>query len=127
SSTIFNSCARLSSRPTLARGRRSSGFSLPLWCPMRHCHTLIVILLVAPTLAGAQISAREASAAKGSAESPAAGALPGWLSVGGQLRTRAEAYRNGGFRPDNSDQYLLTRVLLNARVHPTRATSLFVE
>ncbi|HYU51464.1 MAG TPA: alginate export family protein, partial [Gemmatimonadaceae bacterium] len=81
----------------------------------------------APALAGAQLSAREGSAAKAGGESPSAGALPRWLSVGGQLRARAEAYRNGGFRPDNSDQYLLTRVLLSARVHPTRATSLFVE
>jgi alginate export protein len=94
---------------------------------MRQCHAVVLSLLVAPTLAGAQISAREASAAKGGAESPVAGALLGWLSVGGQLRARGEAYRNGGFRPDNSDQYLLTRVLLNARVYPTRATSLFVE
>lgn len=52
---------------------------------------------------------------------------PGRVSVGGQLRARAEAYENGGFKPDNSDQYVLTRVLLNARVRPTNATSLFVE
>ena len=50
-----------------------------------------------------------------------------WLSVGGQLRARVEAYENGGFKPDNSDQYILTRILLNARVRPTNGTSLFVE
>src|SRR5205085_501146 len=53
--------------------------------------------------------------------------IPAWLSIGGQLRVRAEAYDNGGFKPDNSDQYLLTRVLLDARVRPTRNTLLFVE
>src|SRR5438874_11196105 len=74
---------------------------------MRPCPGLLVGLLVtAPTLTAQ---------------------TPEWLSVGGQLRARAEAYNNGGFRPDNSDQYVLTRVLLNARVRPTRNTSLFVE
>ena len=74
---------------------------------MRPCPGLLVGLLVtAPTLTAQ---------------------TPEWLSVGGQLRVRAEAYNNGGFRPDNSDQYLLTRVLLHARVQPTRFTSLFVE
>ena len=52
---------------------------------------------------------------------------PSWLDVGGQLRARAEAYDGGGFNGNNSDQYLLTRVILNARVHPTRSTAFFVE
>ena len=55
------------------------------------------------------------------------GALPAWLNIGGQLRARAEGYTGGGFKPDNSDAYVLTQVLLNARVHTSRATSLFVE
>lgn len=53
--------------------------------------------------------------------------LPAWLNIGGQLRARAEAYYGGGFRPDDSDSYILTRVLLNARVRANRTTSLFVE
>src|SRR5437667_11955207 len=93
---------------------------------MRHSCAVMVSLFVAPTLAVAQMSPRDRNAAKATAESPPA-TLPAWLSVGGQLRARAEAYHNGGFRPDNSDQYVLTRALLNARVRPTRNTSLFVE
>jgi Alginate export len=53
--------------------------------------------------------------------------LPPWLQVGGQVRVRAEGYTGGGFKPDNSDTYLLTRLLLDARVQPTQKTSLFVE
>lgn len=94
---------------------------------MRHSHVVVVSLLIAPTFAAAQTTPREGSPAKGAGDSPPAGVLPAWLNIGGQLRARAEAYNNGGFRPDNSDQYVLTRVLLNARVRPTRATSLFVE
>ena len=94
---------------------------------MRHCYAVMVSLFVVTTLAAAQSAPRDRNAAKATAESPRAAALPAWLSVGGQLRARAEAYNNGGFRPDNSDQYVLTRVLLNARVRPTRNTSLFVE
>src|SRR5690348_17661073 len=52
-------------------------------------------------------------------------ALP--ISVGGQIRVRVESYDAGGFNPANSDSYALTRILLNARVHPTAFTSLFVE
>ncbi|HEX9219361.1 MAG TPA: alginate export family protein, partial [Gemmatimonadaceae bacterium] len=94
---------------------------------MRHCYAVMVTLFVAPTLAIGQMSSRDRNVAKTTAESPPVNTLPAWLSVGGQLRARAEAYNNGGFRPDNSDQYVLTRVLLNARVRPTRNTSLFVE
>ncbi|MGH7935858.1 MAG: hypothetical protein ACREF8_02475, partial [Chthoniobacterales bacterium] len=50
--------------------------------------------------------------------------LPEWLNLGGQLRARVEAYSGGGFKPDNSDGYALTRVLLHARVQPTRSTTL---
>ena len=94
---------------------------------MRHCYSVMLGFFVAPTLAAAQNATANASAKKAIAESPPPVAVPAWLSVGGQLRARAEAYHNGGFRPDNSDQYVLTRVLLNARVRPTRNTSLFVE
>jgi hypothetical protein len=87
----------------------------------------MVGFVVAPTLATAQMAARDAGTAKATVEAPPAAVVPAWLSIGGQLRARAEAYNNGGFRPDNSDQYVLTRVLLNARVRPTHNTSLFAE
>jgi hypothetical protein len=43
------------------------------------------------------------------------------------VRARAEGYTGGGFKPDNSDSYVLTRLLINARVQPTPKASLFVE
>jgi Alginate export len=80
-------------------------------------------LAAAPALASAQTAVMSKAA-----ESPISPAmLPPWMSIGGQLRVRAESYSAGGFQPDNSDSYLLTRVLLNARVRPTTSTSLFVE
>jgi hypothetical protein len=84
-------------------------------------------LFAAPTLATAQMASRDAAGTKTAGDPPPVSAVPAWLSVGGQLRARAEAYNNGGFKPDNSDQYVLTRVLLSARVRPSNSTSLFVE
>ena len=95
---------------------------------MRRCQIpLLALIAAAPTLALAQTPLRDGAVSKPAEGAPPVGALPPWLKVGGQLRARAEAYSGGGFRPDNSDQYLLTRVLLHARVQPTRLTSLFVE
>jgi hypothetical protein len=50
-----------------------------------------------------------------------------WLRIGGQARARAEGYTGGGLAAGNYDQYLLTRLFLNARIQPTQAISLFVE
>jgi hypothetical protein len=72
-------------------------------------HVLIASIISAPALLGAQ------------------GQLPLGTSVGGQIRVRVESYDAGGFNPNNSDGYALTRVLLNARVHPTASSALFVE
>jgi len=75
---------------------------------MRRSHAVIVgLLIAAPTVARGQ--------------------TPVWLDIGGQLRARAEGYTNGNFKPDNSDAYVLTRVLLNARVQGPGTTSFFVE
>jgi hypothetical protein len=93
---------------------------------MRPSHAAILSLLVAaPALAGAQARESDGNAKTGGEVAPAG--EPARLTIGGQLRVRAEAYSGGGFRPDNSDEYLLTRVLLNARVRPSRFTTLFVE
>jgi hypothetical protein len=91
---------------------------------MRHRFTL-VMLAAAPALAAGQTAAITSANIPPTSNPP--GALPPWVSFGGQLRLRAESYTGGGFQPDNSDSYLLTRVLLNARVHPTSSTALFVE
>jgi len=88
---------------------------------------LLGAALVAPNIGFAQTALPEKASTASAGGSAPTSSVPGWLSVGGQLRARAESYNNGGFRPDNSDQYLLTRVLLHARVQPSRFTSLFVE
>ena len=86
---------------------------------MRRTHVVSLgLFVVAPAVAYSQSLQRDSRAAEAVAESPPVGVLPSWLSLGGQLRARGEAYENGGFRPDNSDQYVLTRLLLNARVRP---------
>lgn len=94
---------------------------------MRRFHSVVSgLLAAAPGLLAAQPSQGDVTPAKASTEAPL-GSFPQRLDLGGQLRARAEGYSNAGFRPDNSDQYVLTRILLSARVQPTRTTSLFAE
>jgi hypothetical protein len=95
-------------------------------------HFVLAVLAVAGTtsLSEAQTSSvTQAQAGKSTLDaSPTRSTtLPPWLHIGGQLRARAEEYTGGGFKPDNSDSYLLTRLLLNARVQPTQKISLFAE
>src|SRR5436190_24165636 len=79
---------------------------------MHRKHALVAALLIfAPIVAAAQLSQSRDD----------------WFQVGGQLRARAEGYTSGGFKPDNSDAYVLTRLFLNARVHTSRTTSFFAE
>src|SRR6267378_3818085 len=95
--------------------------------PLRGRHAVMVsALAAAPMVAMAQSPSRDLAVAK-PAEAAPVGLQSPWMSVGGQLRARAEGYTGGGFTPGNSDSYILTRVLLSARVRPTRGTSLFVE
>src|SRR5947209_3217888 len=121
----FRYCASLNLRPRLALELKSAGFPSrlsPTDISMRRWLGLSIGLVVAaPDLIAQAAPLRDASAAKSADAAAPVGALRAWLNVGGQLRARAEAYTNGGFRPDNSDQYILTRVLLHARVQPTRA------
>jgi hypothetical protein len=92
---------------------------------IKRCAVMLSLFAAAPQV-GAQSSGQGGGGSKSVEESAPAG-VPPWLSLGGELRARAEAYENGGFKPDNSDHYVLTRVLLNARVRPTNNTTLFVE
>jgi len=93
---------------------------------MRRSH-IVIFLTTVPAIAIAQTPTQSGAVVKPAEQSAPAGTLPAWINIGGQLRARAEAYTGGGFKADNSDAYVLTRVLLNARVHTTRTTSLFVE
>jgi len=84
----------------------------------------IAALIVLPVFGSAQPASSASAKAN---ETAPLGPTPAWVNVGGQLRVRAESYTGGGFQPDNSDSYLLTRILLNARIRTSRATSFFVE
>ena len=44
--------------------------------------------------------------------------LPSWLRFSGEYRMRVEGFENGGFKPDNSDAYALSRLRLNATIQP---------
>ena len=44
--------------------------------------------------------------------------LPAWLQLGGEYRARLEGYAGGGFKNDNSDDYLLSRLRLNLNIQP---------
>src|SRR4030095_11403313 len=46
-------------------------------------------------------------------------ALPAWLRFSGEYRMRLEGFDGGGFKPDTSDAYVLSRVRINMRVSPT--------
>src|ERR1700730_9463976 len=53
-----------------------------------------------------------------------------WLSLGGQVRERAEYYRHylfGASTPDDTDAYLLSRFRLSADLHITPYVRLFAE
>jgi hypothetical protein len=45
--------------------------------------------------------------------------LPAWLRFSGEYRMRFEGFDGGGFKPDTSDAYVLSRVRVNMRVSPT--------
>jgi hypothetical protein len=53
-----------------------------------------------------------------------------WLSLGGQVRERAEYFRHflfGASKPDDTDAYLLSRFRLNTDLHVTRYFRVFAE
>lgn len=50
-----------------------------------------------------------------------------WLTLGAELRLRWETRQNAGFRRDNDDGYLLTRVRFNVDIHPGSWLKIFLE
>jgi hypothetical protein len=53
-----------------------------------------------------------------------------WLTLGGQIRERAEYFRHylfGSLEPEDTDAYLLSRFRLNADLHVTRYFRMFAE
>lgn len=54
--------------------------------------------------------------------------LPSWLRFGGEFRSRLEEFSGGGgFRNNNTDDYLLTRLRINLKIEPLRWLRFFVQ
>jgi len=53
--------------------------------------------------------------------------LPSWLRFSGQVRLRGEGYTGGSFKPNNEDEYLLTRVWLNVTIQPASWLKFFAQ
>jgi hypothetical protein len=53
--------------------------------------------------------------------------LPSWLTFGGQYRARFEGYTGGNFKPESTDDYVLSQLRLNLLIHPTSWLKLYVE
>lgn len=53
--------------------------------------------------------------------------LPSWLRFGGEYRGRFEGYSGGGFKPDTTDAYWLSRVRLNLTIRPVSWFRIYAE
>jgi hypothetical protein len=53
--------------------------------------------------------------------------LPKWLQLGGEYRARFEGFDGGGFKPDSSDAYWLSRVRLDMTIRPVWWLKFFAE
>jgi len=53
--------------------------------------------------------------------------LPGWLKFDAEFRTRFEGYSGGGFKPNTTDAYLLTRLRLGMTIAPTSWVKFHLE
>lgn len=53
--------------------------------------------------------------------------LPSWLRFSGEERIRMEGYDNGGFKPNNTDFYLLQRLRLNMKIQPVWWLKIFAQ
>jgi hypothetical protein len=87
---------------------------------------LLVLTFVSSSLFAQQPAAQPAVATPAPPASPTTPLLtyvnrelPPWLRFSGEYRMRVEGFDGGGFKPDTSDAYALSRVRLNMRVSPT--------
>jgi len=53
--------------------------------------------------------------------------LPSWLRFSGEYRTRLEGFDGGGFRLNNQDLYLLSRLRLNMQIRPAKWFRIFAQ
>jgi hypothetical protein len=88
--------------------------------PMKHCSAVLLVCCCLGGFETERVFAQPPPAAKNSVVSEYVNErLPDWLNIGGELRSRLEAFSGGGFRPENDDLYMLTRVRLNLGIKPT--------
>lgn len=53
-------------------------------------------------------------------------ALPSWLTFNGEIRLRGEGFTGAGFKPNDDDSYLLTRLQLSLKVEATKWLRFFI-
>jgi hypothetical protein len=88
----------------------------------------LALILILTVVAGTNLRAQQAAPSATSAPSDELNhKLPNWLSFTGEARARLEGFTGGGFKPDNDDAYLLTRVRLNMKVQPTSWLKFFFQ
>ena len=88
---------------------------------MHRVLTLLIIAVCLMTRLTAQQQSPSPKAALGNTllSDDVNGDLPKWLRVSAEYRARVEGFTGGGFKPNNEDTYLLSRVRINMFLLPT--------
>jgi hypothetical protein len=83
---------------------------------------LPILVVIAVLISSLGLEAQQQMAPKPGSSAPSDfvnEGLPKWLRFSGEVRARVEGFTGGGFKPNNEDAYLLTRLRLNMKVQPT--------
>jgi hypothetical protein len=80
--------------------------------------TLALLTVPFTRMAAQQKASSSASASESLLSDEINGPLPKWLRFSGEYRARAEGFIGGGFKADNEDAYLLSRLRLNMMIAP---------
>jgi hypothetical protein len=90
----------------------------------------LALLFSITSVAFGQAAAPAATPAAASWEAPSTEinkGLPKWLTFSGEYRARFEGYSGGGYAPNATDDYLLSRLQLNLLIHPSPWFKLFIQ
>lgn len=91
---------------------------------------LLSFSLAASLAAQTPVPANNLTDTEKAIESPAATinhGLPSWLVFGGEYRSRFEGYSGGSYKPNATDDYLLSRLKLDLTIRPTAWMKFFIE
>lgn len=80
---------------------------------------IIVVCFVASLRAQQRLPSPKAAPGNKLLSEDVNGDLPQWLRVGAEYRARVEGFTGGGFKPDTSDAYFLSRLRINMFLLPT--------